>query len=240
MYLSKYDSTGALIWNKTWGGISTDYGNSVAQTSDGGYAVTGLTRSYGAGGLDDMFLAKYDSSGNLSWNKTWGGVGTDTGNSVVQTSDGGYAVTGVTTSYGAGSYDMLLAKYTSTGSLSWSKTWGGTGSDYGSSLVQTSDGGYAVTGRTSSYGAGSNDMLLAKYDSSGNIAGCPSAMCKADTIGGGIDYTSTNQADTIGGGSDYTSITEILAGHVTFAKTWGVLTSITAAPSSRLATAVSL
>ena len=204
MFLAKYTSTGTLSWSKTWGGTGSDSGYSLVQTSDGGYAVTGSTLSYGAGS-NDMFLAKYTSTGSLSWSKTWGGTSSDYGQSLVQTSDGGYAVAGYTTSYGAGSNDMFLAKYTSTGSLSWSKTWGGTSSDYGYSLVQTSDGGYAVTGRTASYGAGSDDMFLAKYDSSGNIAGCASTMCKADTIGGGSDYTSLPEADTIGGGSDYTS-----------------------------------
>ena len=121
---------GNTTFVKTWGGTPNDDGQSVQQTSDGGYIVTGSTSSYGAGS-DDMFLVKYDSAGTLSWNKTWGGAGYDYGYSIQQTSDGGYIVTGQTTSYGAGSGDMFLVKYTSTGNLSWNKTWGGTGQDKG-------------------------------------------------------------------------------------------------------------
>jgi hypothetical protein len=175
IFIAKYDSTGNLSWNKTWGPTaSLDTGRSIVQTSDGGYAVTGSTNG-------SILIAKYDASGNLSWNKTWGGTGTDQGNSLVQTSDGGYAVTGYTQSYGAGNYDMFIVKYDASGNLSWNKTWGGTSTEYSQSLVQTSDGGYAVAGYTLSYGAGGYDMLLVKYDASGNIGGCSSSMCQSPT-----------------------------------------------------------
>ena len=147
VFLAKYTSTGTVSWSKTWGGTGWDQGQSVSQTSDGCYIVTGYTASYGAGG-NDMFLAKYDSAGTLAWNKTWGGTSADGGGSVQQTSDGGYIVTGDTVSYGAGSNDVLLAKYDSAGTLSWNKTWGGTGADIGWSTKQTSDGGYVVAGWT--------------------------------------------------------------------------------------------
>jgi prepilin-type N-terminal cleavage/methylation domain-containing protein len=159
MFLAKYDSTGTLSWDRTWGGTGFDVGNSIIQTSDGGYAVTGNTDSYGAGGYD-MFLAKYDSTGTLSWSRTWGGPGTEYGISLMQTADGGYIIAGHTTSYGSGSYDIFLAKYDSSGTLSWNRTWGGSNIDTIKSVVQTTDGGYAVTGRTQSYGAGSNDAIF--------------------------------------------------------------------------------
>jgi prepilin-type N-terminal cleavage/methylation domain-containing protein len=177
-FLAKYTSGGTLSWSKTWGGTGDEVGNAVVQTSDGGYMVIGSTDSYGAGG-DDSVLIKYDSSGNLSWAKTWGGSGDDVGNSVVQNSNNTYAITGSTTSYGAGSIDMFIAKYASDGTLSWGKTWGGSGDDLGNSIVKTNDSGYAVTGRTASYGSGRSDMLLAKYTGDGKIIGCSSAMCRA-------------------------------------------------------------
>ncbi len=180
MFLAKYDSSGTLSWSRTWGGAGIDYGFSLVQTSDGGFAVSGSTTSYGAGS-DDMTLIKYDSSGTLSWSRTWGGTGADYGDSLVQTSDGGFAVSGSTASYGAGSEDMFLAKYDANGTLSWSRTWGGTGADSSYSFVQTSDGGYAVAGDTASYGAGSDDMFLAKYDANGTITGCLSTMCTSPT-----------------------------------------------------------
>ncbi|MFZ2125813.1 MAG: prepilin-type N-terminal cleavage/methylation domain-containing protein [Candidatus Saccharimonadales bacterium] len=183
MFLAKYSSDGTLSWSRTWGSTSLEVGNSLVQTSDDGYAVTGYTMSYTAGSTD-MFLAKYASDGTLSWSKTWGGTGEDYGSSLVQTSDDGYAVTGYTRSYTLGNYDILLAKYASDGTLSWSKTWGGINADYSRSIVQTSDGGYAVTGYTLSYTTGDNDMFLAKYTSDGTITNCLPTMCQDRDVAG--------------------------------------------------------
>ncbi len=155
-------------WNKTYGGTSTDFGESVVQTSDGGYALAGSTNSYGAGS-SDFWLIKTDSVGTMQWNKTYGGTGSDYASSVVQTSDGGYAMIGRTGSYGAGLRDFWLVKADGAGNMQWNKTYGGTSADDGESVVQTGDGGYALAGSTNSYGAGSLDSWLIKTDSAGNM-----------------------------------------------------------------------
>jgi uncharacterized delta-60 repeat protein len=170
--LVKYNSSGIEQWTKTWGGTGSDVANALIQTSDGGYAVAGYTASTGlTAGLDDQTLVKYDSSGIEQWSKTWGGDSTDRAETLVQTSDGGFAVAGYTNSTGltAGDNDQTLVKYDSSGIEQWSKTWGGTGSDIANALVQTSDGGYAVAGYTASTGltAGGVDQTLVKYDASG-------------------------------------------------------------------------
>lgn len=180
IFLIKCASDGSVTWSKTWGGAGADYGRSVIQTSDGGYAVVGYTSNFGAGG-NDAVLLKYTSDGTLSWNKTWGGAVNDYGYSLVQTSDGGYMITGETSNFGAGGTDMFIAKYTSDGTLSWSKTWGGASSESGRGIINISDGGYMVTGYTSSYGAGSADILMANYNSDGEMAGCSSPMCQSVT-----------------------------------------------------------
>jgi hypothetical protein len=102
------------------------------------------------------------------WSKTFGGIDDDRAYSVQQTSDGGYIITGITDSYGAGSRDVWLVKTDSDGNKQWDKTFGGTNIDDASSVQQTSDGGYILAGYTGSYGAGGFDFWLVKTDSEGN------------------------------------------------------------------------
>jgi len=160
-WLVKTDSSGIAQWNKTYGGTNFDVARSVVQTNDGGYAITGYTSSYGAGGYD-LWLVKTNSSGNMQWNKTYGGTNYDEACSVAQTNDGGYIIGGYTSSYGAGVSDFWLIKTNSSGNAQWNKTYGGTKSDVAQSLVQTNDGGYALAGYTYSYGAGGCDFWLVK------------------------------------------------------------------------------
>ncbi len=129
--------------------------------------VTGWTECYGAGGKD-LLLAKFDSSGNLLWTKTLGGTDDEGGKSVIEVSDGGLVVAGMTYSRGAGSWNLLLAKFDSSGNLLWAKTLGGTEDEGGESVVEVSNVGLVVMGEIDNYGAGGYDLLLAKFDANGN------------------------------------------------------------------------
>jgi len=153
---------------RTVGGSSNDNGNSVIQTTDGGYAVAGYTRSFGAGS-DDLFLVKFDYAGSMQWAKAVGGTDYDVGYSVVQTTDGGYAVAGGTRSFGAGEGDLFFVKFTSTGSIKWAKVVGGRRSDYGYSVVQTTDGGFIVLGYTRSFGSWNENLFLVKFSFTGFV-----------------------------------------------------------------------
>jgi len=163
----------AIAFAKTFGGSGWEYASSVQQTSDGGYIAVGWTNSFGAGSAD-VFLLKTDASGNLQWFKTFGGSSNEYiySRSFQQTSDGGYIVAGYTLSFGAGGEDAFLLKTDASGNLQWAKTFGGSSLEWASSAQQTSDGGYIVAGRTSSFGAGSNDVFLLKTDANGNIGTC--------------------------------------------------------------------
>ena len=167
VWLIKTDDLGNPTWTKTHGGSSTDGAYCVDQTTDGGYVLTGWTMSYGPGPLFNVWLVKTDNLGNQQWNKVFGGADADQGRGVSQTADGGYIITGYTDSYGAGLYDLLLIKTDTSGNEQWTKTFGGTGRDYGYSVQQTYSGGYIVAGYTLSYGAGGDDVWVVKTDSTG-------------------------------------------------------------------------
>ncbi|OIO45198.1 MAG: hypothetical protein AUJ24_00790 [Parcubacteria group bacterium CG1_02_36_42] len=193
LFLVKFDSGGNLSWARAVGGGGGDGGYFVRQTSDGGYIVTGSTNSFGAGDYD-VFLVKFDSGGNLSWATTVGGVGYDRATSLQQTSDGGYIVAGETESFGAGAADFFLIKFDSGGNLSWTKTIGGTGEEQGYNVLLTTDGGYIINGLTDSFGAGSVDLLLVKFDSTGNFIW-------AKTAGGtNFDYSWSGTKELSDGG----------------------------------------
>jgi hypothetical protein len=136
------------------------------QTSDGGYALAGSNDSTAIGN-GDFWLVKTDGSGNMMWNKTYGGTDYEGAYALVQTSDGGYALAGYTVSFGAGSTDAWLVRTDANGNMMWNKTYGGTWGDGAFALVQTSDGGYALGGTTGS--SGPADFWLVKTDGSGNM-----------------------------------------------------------------------
>ncbi len=164
-YLVKTNSLGVMQWNQTYGGAGNDGAESVVQTSDGGYALAG--RLYTSGMDYQAYLVKTNSLGVMQWNQTYGGASDDYASSVVQTSDGGFALAGATSSFGLG-YQAYLVKVNANGVMQWSQTYGGANLETAESVIQTSDGGYALAGYTSSYGSGAQAYLL-KTDSGGTV-----------------------------------------------------------------------
>jgi hypothetical protein len=163
--LIKTNASGDTLWTKTIGGSGDDEGRSVQQTMDEGFIITGRTGSFGTGG--DVWLIKTNADGDTLWTKTFGGRDGDYGSAVQQTPDGGYVIIGYTSSFGAGDYDNWLIKTNADGDTVWTKTFGGSGIDYGYSVQQTSDGGYIITGHSGSFGTG-GDIWLIKTNASGD------------------------------------------------------------------------
>ena|GEM_PF-630471 len=166
VWLIKTSTNGTEEWRRFFGGGSRDHGQSVQQTSDGGYIVVGFNER--SKDNLDLWLIKTSTNGTEEWTRFFGGINSDHGQSVQQTSDGGYIVAGYTGSFGSGSGDAWLIKTDSDGNKLWDRTLGGSGTDIALSVQPTSDGGYIVAGYTSSFGAGSIDSWLIKTDSHGN------------------------------------------------------------------------
>jgi hypothetical protein len=274
-WLIKTDSHGNMEWNHTYGGEGEEFVRAMVQTSDGGYALVGYTNSfdggfwlvktdaYGSmewsrlysGGVRsliatpdggyalvgtiiikpescvdtylpahsrftlaraseawtpyDCWLLKLDAYGNVEWNQIYAGPDFDVAYSVVVTSDEGYAIAGSTDSFGAGEYDFWLVKTDSYGNVEWNQTYGGVDEDFAHCLVKVSDGGYALTGYTKSFGAGDRDFWLIKTDDYGNMewnqtyGGADEDMANSliATSDGGYAIAGSTYSFGIGGGN---------------------------------------
>ena len=162
----KVDAAGNKQWRKYYGGINYDLCYSAQQTADGGYILAGDSATYTHGG-NDFIAYKIDADGAKQWRKNYGGMTTDNGKFIRQTSDGGYIFAGYGDSYTNGQYDALVYKLDAAGNKQWRKNFGGGGYDYCRCIRQTSDGGYIFIGQTDSFGVDGNDFLVYKVDAAG-------------------------------------------------------------------------
>jgi hypothetical protein len=194
VWVVKIDSMGAIEWEKTYGGKSSDFLSNILLTSDGGYIFGGNTQSSdgdiksGKKGLQNMWVVKIDSMGKIQWEKTYGGTYRGTYNeclsNIEHATDGSYIFGGFTQSsggeiksgYKGGLSDIWVVKIDSLGNTLWEKNYGGSGDDELSSIQLTSDGGYILGGETNSFDGdiksgkkGVNSLCVLKIDSLGVI-----------------------------------------------------------------------
>jgi hypothetical protein len=150
-WLVKTDAFGNMEWNHTYGGEGREFAKALVETSDGGYAVAGWTGLGGFTAVYDFYLVKTDASGNMEWQQNYGGRGMEQASSLVETFDGGFAMAGFTTSFGAINTDFWLVKTDKFGHVEWNQTYGGIFWDEANALVETSDGGFAIAGGINSW-----------------------------------------------------------------------------------------
>jgi hypothetical protein len=167
VYLFKTDSSGSLLWEKTFGGTGYDEGISIQKTADGGYIIVGSTSSGGIG-ASNLYLIKIDVDGNLIWEKTFNDGNFDGIRSVKQTSDGGFIIVWSTDSQGSAGYDVLLMKTDNAGNLVWKNTFGDNDKNIGASVQETTDGGFIITGSTGDWSS-EIYIFLVKTDNAGNL-----------------------------------------------------------------------
>jgi len=191
-FLVKLNAAGTYQWSKTYGGPGDDIATSVIQTQDGGYALAGLSNSFGP--YNVFMIIKTDSLGNIQWNRLIQESGTGCHiYSLIQISDGSFILAGEFTPTGISPYDMYIVKLNSSGSIQWTRTVGGTGYDMANSVVQCADSGFILAGYTNSFGSGNNDMYIVKINSSGNLSW-------SKTVGGTGDEQAQSIIKTTDGG----------------------------------------
>ncbi len=163
-WVVKIDSVGILQWQNGYGGDGQDRIQAIIETSDGGYAMAGMSDTQdngdviGVQGFSDYWLVKTDVYGAVEWTKTYGGSYIEAANTIIETSDGGYAVSGRTYSADGdvtgnhGDSDYWILKVNQSGDLQWERNYGSYQYDKPYSLIQTSDGGYVISGDVHSGG----------------------------------------------------------------------------------------
>ena len=232
-WIVKLDASGNIEWQKCMGGIYNDGGISIQQTTDSGFVVAGFSYSndgdvsghHGSFYFSDYWIVKLDAAGNIEWQKSLGGVSIESASSIQQISDGGFVVTGYSTSNDGdvsgnhGTYDYWIVKLDPLGNIEWQKSLGGSSYDNAYSIQQTTDEGFVVAGNSSSNDGdvsgnhGYSDYWVVKLDASGNIewqkclggSNGENARSIQQTTDGGFvvaGYSDSNDGDVSGNHGD--------------------------------------
>lgn len=236
-WLLKFDSEGNLQWNKTYGGSGEDLGQSLVQTFDGGYALTGYAQSAdGDGsnnnGFHDNWIIKLDATGAIEWERSFGFSGHDHSYDILQTEDGGFFFVGFLditsaradgysekggslTRHGVG--EFWGTKIDAEGNIEWRRYFGGTNNDRAHSVVQSEDGGFVMAGFTESNdfdiknSRGSYDFWVLKIDNSGSL------VWESSFGGSGIeiayDIANTRDNGYVITGNTFSNDTDIAKNH---------------------------
>jgi hypothetical protein len=181
MYLLKTDSSGTILWQRAIGGTGNDSAFGIAEGQDGGIVIVGNS-NLGAPNNIDIYLAKFDNSGNLLFKKTYGGTGTETGYDVTGTTDGGYMIAGIGPNAG-GVPSAYFLKIDINGGYQWAKTYtASTTSTVFKSVRQMSDSSYIAGGEYID-ASGYSHYYAVRTSSAGSITGCSDVASIVPTVG---------------------------------------------------------
>jgi uncharacterized repeat protein (TIGR01451 family) len=220
IWVVKTDALGNIIWKKCFGGTASDTAFAIVETPDKGFIVAGSSSSSDGdvtenAGLTDGWVIKMDSVGNLLWQKTYGGILDDGLRNIVINADGSYTAVGYTSSDGVasnplrGKQDLWLIKISNNGSLIWSKTFGGSENDGGSSLLRTHDNGFIMAGYTESNNndvstnSGRLDAWTIKVSNDGYLIWERSAGATRDEFISSLLYLNESDVIAVGGKSSF-------------------------------------
>ncbi len=180
IYLVKTDTLGKIEWDKRIGDTNIYWANDFKITHDKGYIIAGYTDKVPGNGYD-VLLIKTDSSGNVQWEKTYGGSDWDLGYSVIEDKQHNYVIAGETFSYSFGGGDVYLIKADSVGDTLWTKHYGGAGNDIAYSIDTTRSSNYIVSGASQRTADSTYNAYLLKVNNNGDTVW-------TKTFGGAFDY----------------------------------------------------
>ena len=176
IWIIKLDADGNIEWQKIYGWSCIDEALAIQQTDDGGYIAVGGTFSFGsvncitsyAENNSNAWIMKFDSNGNIEWQKVLGGSKKDVLVNIIPVDDG-YISVGRTYSFGAEESNIWVVKLDNSGNIEWQKAYGNDGYDWAYGIQPLASGGYLVTGGTDSYGSGKYDIFILKIDEDGSL-----------------------------------------------------------------------
>jgi len=195
------------IWAKAYGESGDDTGMAVAIADNGDIIVAGYTNSFGAGDYDFLVL-RLDESGDIKWQKAYGGSDRDLGYAVAIAGNGDIIVAGQTSSFGAGGDDFWILRLDSNGNIKWQKAYGGSSNDRVEAVAIAENGDIIIAGRTYSFGAGNYDFWVLRLDENGNIkwqkayGGSSYENLHAVTVAPNGDIVVVGRAESFGAGGD--------------------------------------
>jgi hypothetical protein len=215
------------LWAMTYDAGNVEKAYMARTTDDGGYIVCGSTRLPDPGDTD-AYLVRTGRAGDVIWTGSYGGAHIEEFYDVLQTSDGGYAAVGYTSTNTAGYFDVYFIRTDAGGDTLWTRTYGGSVYDYGYSVAETPDGGFIIAGRTSSFGRGWRCAYFIRTDAYGDTLwtrahggwGKEEAYSVIALAGGG--YAAVGYTESYGaGGADVWLMRLDAGGDTVWTRTYG-------------------